>query len=160
MTFEKQMQGGRRSNAKMVTESADQPSVAALSSQEKEKAAHPYIYIVSADATAVVDPTNWQLIVVASGVAPGMKGLLMENHYRDQSGRLWSESQATADGSALAGVYVTDPKTFRNEKTIPLGQNVLNTVGLTPDGKFAVVPVSTANQLNVYDTGSYERSRP
>jgi DNA-binding beta-propeller fold protein YncE len=155
MTFEEQMQGGRHSNASMMTESANQPSVAALSSQAK--AAHPYIYIVSADATAVVDPTNWQLIVVASGVAPGMKALLMDNHYRDQFGRLWSESQATADGSALAGVYVTDPRTFRNEKTIALGQNVLNTVGLTPDGKFAVVPVSTANQLNVYDTDSYER---
>ncbi|MGH9920163.1 MAG: YncE family protein, partial [Nitrososphaerales archaeon] len=107
--------------------------------------------------TAVIDPTNWQLIVVAPGVAPGTKGLLMDNHYRDQFGRLWSESQATENGSALAGVYITNPKTFRNEKTISLGQNVLNTVGLTPDGKFAVVPVSTTNQLNVYDTGSYGR---
>ena len=58
---------------------------------------------------------------------------------------------------ALGGFSVWDAKTFRNEKRIGLGQNVVNTVGLTPDGKFAVVPVTTANQLNVYDTKSYEQ---
>jgi DNA-binding beta-propeller fold protein YncE len=58
---------------------------------------------------------------------------------------------------ALGRVSVWDSKTFRNENAIVLGQNVVNTVGLTPDGKFAVVPVSTANRLNVYDTSSCEQ---
>jgi DNA-binding beta-propeller fold protein YncE len=123
---------------------------------EAEKSAHPYIYVVSADGTAVVDPVTWKLIVIAPGVAPGMQSLFMDNHYRDQFGRLWSETQATEDGSALATVYVTDPTTFRNEKTISLGQNVTQTLGLTPDGRFAVVPVSTEDQVRVYDTKSFE----
>jgi DNA-binding beta-propeller fold protein YncE len=38
-----------------------------------------------------------------------------------------------------------------------LGQNIVNTVGMTPDGRFAVVPITTANQLNVYDTNSFEQ---
>jgi DNA-binding beta-propeller fold protein YncE len=139
-----------------LTESPKKSSVAPLSSEAK--AGHPYIYVVGSAGTAVIDPTNWQLIVIAPGVASGVKGLLMDNHYRDQFGRLWSKSSATETGSALAGVYVSDPKTLRNEKTIPLGQNVLGTPGLTPDGKFAVVPVSTANRLNVYDTDSYEQA--
>ena len=46
----------------------------------------------------------------------------------------------------MGRVSVWDAKSFRNEKTIGLGQNVVNTVGLTPDGKFAVVPISTADQ--------------
>jgi DNA-binding beta-propeller fold protein YncE len=127
-----------------------------LSSQVK--AGRPYIYVVGANGTAVIDPTNGQLIVVASGVAPGSWYLFMDNHYRDQLGRVWSQSSALEESySALADVYVTDPKTFRNEKTIPLGYNAVHTVGLTPDGKFAVVPVSTENKLNVYDTKSFEQ---
>ena len=65
-------------------------------------------------------------------------------------------SSATEDGSALASVYVTDPKTVSDAKTISLGQNVVHTPGLTPDGKFAIVPVSTENKLHVYDTGTFE----
>ena len=61
------------------------------------------------------------------------------------------------EAPAQGGVYVWDARTFRNEKTIGLGQNVVNTVGMTPDGKFAVVPISTANKLNVYNTNSYEQ---
>jgi YVTN family beta-propeller protein len=57
----------------------------------------------------------------------------------------------------MGGVSVWDAKSFRNEKTIGLGQNVVNTVGLTPDGKFAVVPISTADKLYVYDTKSYQQ---
>jgi DNA-binding beta-propeller fold protein YncE len=152
---ETRTQGGMPSDAGMMPEPADRQSISPLGSMGRAK--HPFIYIASANATAVVDPTTWQLVVVATGVAPSRLGLLMENHYRDQFGRLWSESQATENGSAVAEVYVTDPVTFGNKKTIPLGQNVLNTVGLTPDGKFAVVPISTANKLNVYDTGSYKQ---
>jgi len=81
----------------------------------------------------------------------------LDNHYRDQFGRLWSDSTATPLGTMLAGVFVSDSKTFRNENTISLGQNVLETIGLTPDGKFAVVPVPTANELQVFDTKSYQR---
>jgi DNA-binding beta-propeller fold protein YncE len=61
------------------------------------------------------------------------------------------------DASALGSVSVWDAKSFRNEATIGAGQNVVNTVGLTPDGQFAVVPVSSANRLNVYDTASYRQ---
>ena len=37
-----------------------------------------------------------------------------------------------------------------------MGQNAPHTPGLTPDGEFAVVPISTENQLNAYNTNSYE----
>jgi DNA-binding beta-propeller fold protein YncE len=155
MMTERQTRGGGNQSRQTLTESSRRSSVASLGS--RAKAGHPYIYIVGAAGTAVIDPTNWQLIVVAAGVAPGVNGLLMDNHYRDQLGRLWSQSGATEDGSAQAGVYVSDPKSFRNEKTIPLGHNAVHTVGLTPDGRFAVVPISTQNQLNVYDTNSFEQ---
>jgi len=139
-----------------VIETPKEASVAAP--DPKAKLGRPYIYVVGANGTAVIDPTNWQLIVVAPGVAPGAWYVFMDNHYRDQLGRVWSQSSAIEESySALAGVYVTDPKTFRNEKTIPLGYNSVHTVGLTPDGKFAVVPISTENKLNVYDTKSFEQ---
>ena len=138
-----------------VTESSKQSSAASLGS--RAKAGRPYIYVVGANGTAVIDPSSMQLIVVAPGVAPGVWYIFMDNHYRDQSGRLWSQSSATEDSSALAGVYITDPKTFRNVERIPLGYNAVHTVGLTPDGKFAVVPISTENKLNVYDTKTFEQ---
>jgi DNA-binding beta-propeller fold protein YncE len=139
-----------------MDESPKQSSVGPLSS--RAKAGHAYIYVVGANGTAVIDPTNWQLIVNASGVVPGVWYIFMDNHYRDQLGRLWSQSSAIEESySALAGVYVTDPKTFRNEKTIPLGYNAVHTVGLTPDGKFAVVPFGAENKLSVYDTKTYEQ---
>jgi DNA-binding beta-propeller fold protein YncE len=143
-------------NMQTLTESSNQSSVASLSS--RAKAGRPYIYVVGANGTAVIDPTNFQHIVTAPGVAPGAWYIFMDNHYRDQFGRLWGQSSALEESySALAGVYITDPKTFRNEKTISLGYNAVHTVGLTPDGKFAVVPISTTNQLNVYDTKTYEQ---
>jgi len=154
MMNEGQVGSGGQQSTQTLTASK-QSHVASTSS--RTKAGHPYIYVVGAEGTAVIDPTTWQLIVVAAGVAPGVKGLLMDNHYRDQLGRLWSRSTANDDGSASAGVYVSDPKTFRNEKTIRLGHHNVETVGLTPDGKFAVVPISTKNQLNVYDTKSFEQ---
>lgn len=150
---EKQRVG--RSNAQTMTESSKQSSVASLSSQVKK--GHAYIYVVGANGTAVIDPSNWQLIVIGSGVASGAWYIFMDNHYRDQFGRLWSQSSATEDGSAMAGVYITDPKNLRNGERIPLGYNVVHTVGLTPDGKFAVVPISTENKLNVYDTKTFEQ---
>jgi len=155
MMTERQTRSGVHQSTQHLTESSRRSSVASLSS--RAKAGHPYIYVVGAEGTAVIDPATWQLIVIAAGVAPGARGLLMDNHYRDQLGRLWSRSSATEDGSAAAGVYVSDPKTFRNAKTIRLGHNNVETVGLTPNGKFAVVPISTQNQLNVYDTNSYEQ---
>jgi DNA-binding beta-propeller fold protein YncE len=124
--------------------------------QIQSEAGHPYIYVVGATGTAVIYPSNGRLIVIASGVAPREEFLLVDNHYRDEFGSLWSQTSATEDGSIPAAVYVTDPKTFRNEKTIPLGQNAVHTPGLTPDGKFAVVPISTENQLNVHDTSSLQ----
>lgn len=143
-----------------MTESSKQSPAASLSFQAR--AGHSYIYVIGAAGTVVIDPTNWQLIVVAPGILPGHTGFLVDNHYRDQSGRLWSVASAAPpvmpwEEWALGGVSVWDAKTFRNEKMIGLGQNVVNTVGLTPDGKFAVVPVTTANQLNVYDTKSYQQ---
>jgi YVTN family beta-propeller protein len=143
-----------------LTASSKQPSAASLRS--RAKAGHPYIYVVGANGTAVIDPSSWQLITIAPGIALGPTGFLVDNHYRDQSGRLWSVLSATQpvmpwEAPAMGLVSVWDGKTFRNEKTIDLGQNVVNTVGLTPDGKFAVVPVSTANELNVYDTSSFEQ---
>ena len=123
-----------------------------MSQNQMQSGGHPYICVVGPAGTAVIDPANWRLI----RMAPGVPGLL-DNHYRDQFGRLWSDSTATPLGTMLAGVFVSDSKTFRNENTISLGQNVLETVGLTPDGKFAVVPVPTANELHVFDTKSYQR---
>jgi YVTN family beta-propeller protein len=139
-----------------LAEAPKKSPVPPLGSQAK--AGRPYIYVVGANGTAVIDPTNWQHIVTAPGVAPGAWYLFLDNHYRDQLGRVWSQTSAIEESySALADVYITDPKTFRNEKTIPLGYNAVHTVGLTPDGKFAVVPVSTGNKLNVYDTKSFEQ---
>jgi YVTN family beta-propeller protein len=134
---------------------------AATSLSSQAKSGHPYIYVVGVNGTAVIDPTNWQLIVIAPGMMPGPTGLLVDNHYLDQFGRLWSVLSGTQpvfpwQEPAPGRVFVWDAKSFRNENTIGLGQNVVNTVGLTPDGKFAVVPVTTANQLNVYDTGTYQ----
>ena len=143
-----------------VIETPKQSSVAAPVS--KVKLGRPYIYVIGATGTAVIDPTNWQLIVIAPGIVPGPTGFLVDNHYLDQSRRLWSVSSGTQpvmpwEEPAMGRVSVWDGKSFRNEKTIDLGQNVVNTVGMTPDGKFAVVPISTANRLNVYDTNSYEQ---
>src|SRR2546428_400284 len=133
-----------------------------MSQSQMKSGGRPYIYVIGAAGTAVIDPSNWQLIVIAPGIVPGPTGFLVDNHYRDQFHRLWSVSSATQpvmpwEESAPGDVSVWDAKSFRNENTIGLGQNVVNTVGLTPDGKFAVVPVSTANQLYVYDTNSHER---
>src|SRR2546430_2472870 len=133
-----------------------------MSQNQMKKGWHPYIYAVGATGTAVIDPISWQLIVNAPGIVPGPSVFLVDNHYLDQSRRLWSVSSATRpvmpwEAPAQGGVYVWDAKSFQNEKTIGLGQNVVNTVGMTPDGKFAVVPISTANKLIVYDTNSYEQ---
>jgi DNA-binding beta-propeller fold protein YncE len=143
-----------------VIEPPKQSPLPSLSS--KTKVGRPYVYVVGATGTAVIDPTNWELIVIAPGIIPGHTGFLVDNHYRDQLGRLWSVSSMIQpvmpwDIPTPGSVSVWDAKTFRNQNTIELGQNVVNTVGLTPDGKFAVVPISTANQLNVYDTDSYEQ---
>jgi len=141
---------------------SEMESSSKMSQSQMQKGGHPYIYVVGATGTAVIDPISWQLIVIAPGIVPGPTGFLVDNHYLDQSRRLWSVSSATRpvmpwEAPAQGGVYVWDARTFRNEKTIGLGQNVVNTVGMTPDGKFAVVPISTANRLNVYDTNSYEQ---
>lgn len=136
-----------------LTEKPKQSSVSSLSSRAK----HAYIYIVGPEGTAIIDPTNSQPITIGPGVAPGVWYIFMDNHYRDQAGRVWGQSSALEDGSALAGVYVADPKNFRNSERIPLGYNAVHTVGLTPDGKFAVVPVSTENKLRVYDTKTFEQ---
>src|SRR5437660_997050 len=133
-----------------------------LSQSQMKSGGRPYIYVVGASGTAVIDPTNWQLIVIAPGIVPGPTGFLVDNHYLDQSRRLWSVSSGTQpvmpwEEPALGRVSVWDAKSFRNEKMIGLGQNVVNTVGMTPDGRFAVVPISTANKLNVYNTNSYEQ---
>jgi DNA-binding beta-propeller fold protein YncE len=126
------------------------------------KPGHPHIYIIGAAGTAVIDTSDWQLVAIASGIEPGPLGFLVDNHYRDRFGRLWSVLSGTQpvfpwQEPAQGRVLVWDGKSFRNENTIRLGQNVVNTVGLTPDGKFAVVPVTTANQLNVYDTESFQQ---
>jgi YVTN family beta-propeller protein len=143
-----------------MPESSKQSSVTSLSSQTK--AGHSYIYVIGATGIAIIHPPNWQLIAIASGITPGETGFLVDNHYRDQFGRLWSAFSATQQvfpwqAPSMGGVSVWDAKSFRNEKTIGLGQNVVNTVGLTPDGKFAVVPISTADKLHVYDTESYQQ---
>lgn len=137
------------------------PSSAAPNGSQA-KAGHPYLFVIGATGTAVIDPSIGQLIVIAPGIVPGPTGFLVDNHYRDQFRRLWSVASANQPAmpwevAAPGSLSVWDGKSFRNENRIDLGQNVVNTVGLTPDGKFAVVPVSTANQLNVYDTKSYER---
>ena len=136
-------------------------SSSTMSQNQLKSGGHPYIYVIGATGTAVIDPNNWQLVVIAPGIVPGPTGLLVDNHYLDQSNRLWSVASGTQpvmpwEPPATGLVSVWDAKSFRNEKTIDLGQNVVNTVGMTPDGKFAVVPISTANRLNVYDTNSYE----
>jgi YVTN family beta-propeller protein len=123
---------------------------------KSSKAGRPYLYIVGANGTAVIDPTNWQVIVIAPRIAPGTNDLIFDNHYLDQSGRVWAVGSASEDGSVTAGVHVMDPKTLRNAKTISLGHNVVHTPGLTPDGRFAVVPVSSENKLHVYDTKTFE----
>jgi DNA-binding beta-propeller fold protein YncE len=114
------------------------------------------LYVVGANGTAIIDPSNWRVIVIAPRIAPGTGNLIFDNHYLDQLGRVWSVASATEDGSIPASVYVTDPKTLSNAKTISLGHNVVHTPGLTPDGKFAIVPVSTENRLHVYDTKTFE----
>jgi len=156
----------RRSRKDLERRNRDMPremeSSDAVSQNQMKSGGRPYIYVVGATGTAVIDPANWQLIVIAPGIAPGPTGFLVDNHYLDQSRRLWSVASGTQpimpwEAPALGRLSVWDSKTFRNENTVVLGQNVVNTVGLTPDGKFAVVPVSTANRLNVYDTNSYQQ---
>jgi YVTN family beta-propeller protein len=121
-----------------------------------ESVNHPYLYVVGANGTAIIDPSNWRVIVTAPRIPPGTHDLIFDNHYPDRLGRVWSVASAEEDGSALAGVHVVDPKTLTNAKTISLGQNVAHTPGLTPDRKFAVVPVSSENKLHVYDTNTFE----
>ena len=134
----------------------------AVSPIAEMKAGHPYIYVIGSIGTAVIDATSLQLVVVAPGIVAGPTGFLVDNHYRDRQGRLWSSSSAFLplmpwEVPYQGRVSVWDALTLRNEKTIGLGPNVVNTVGMTPDGKFAVVPITTANQLNVYDTESFEQ---
>ncbi len=142
----------KSSNAASMTTSPEQPSAASVGSQAK--AGRPHIYVVGPNGTAIVDPSTWQVLVVAPGM-PGT-GNVFDNHYRDQLGRLWSVGSAPADGSRPARVFVTDPKTLSNVKTLFLGHNVVHTPGLTPDGRFAVVPVSSENRLHVYDTKTFD----
>ena len=132
--------------------SPEQPLAASLGS--RANAGRPYLYVVGPNGTAVIDPSNWHVIVVAPRM-PGT-GNVFDNHYLDRLGRVWSVGSATEDGATPARVYVTDPKTLSNAKTISLGHNVVHTPGLTPDGKFAVVPVSSENRLHVYDTGTFD----
>src|SRR5207244_9329342 len=127
-------------------------SSSTMSQNQLKSGGHPYIYVIGAMGTAVIDPSNWQLVVIAPGIVPGPTGFLVDNHYLDQSRRLWSvfsgaEPVMPWEAPAMGRVSVWDARSFRNEKTIGLGQNVVNTVGLTQDGKFAVVPISTANKL-------------
>jgi YVTN family beta-propeller protein len=138
-----------------MTKWPELPSGASLGSQANS--GRRYLYVVGLNGTAVIDPSNWQVIFIA----PKRKTLgtgerVFDNHYLDQLSRVWSVSSATEDGSAPASVYVTDPKTLNNTETISLGHNVIHTPGLTPDGKFAVVSVSTENRLHVYDTNTFE----
>src|SRR5580693_4122814 len=110
-----------------MTTSPDHPSAASLGS--KASSGHPYLYVVGANGTAIIDPSNWQVIVTAPRVPPGTHDLIFDNHYPDHLGRVWSVASAEEDGSALAGVHVTDLKTLTNVKTISLGQNVAHTPG-------------------------------
>jgi YVTN family beta-propeller protein len=137
-----------------MTKSTDYFSAASLGSQTNS--GRPYLYVVGGNGTAVIDPSNWHVVFVAPRVAPKTGERVFDNHYLDQVSRVWSVSSATEDGSAQASVYVTDPKTVSDAKTISLGQNVVHTPGLTPDGTFAIVPVSTENKLHVYDTETFE----
>jgi YVTN family beta-propeller protein len=138
-----------------MTKSPDHPSAASLAFEARS--GHPYLYVVGANGTAIIDPSNWQVIVTAPRIPPGTHDLIFDNHYPDHLGRVWSVASAEEDGSALAAVHVVDPKTLTNAKTISLGQNVAHTPGLTPDRKFAVVPVSSENKLHVYDTNTFEK---
>jgi len=135
-----------------MTKLPDHPPAASLGS--KASSGHPYLYVVGPNGTAIIDPSNWQVVVVAAKM-PGT-GNVFDNHYLDQKGRVWSVGSATLDGSRPARVYVTDPKTLNNVTTVDLGHNVVHTPGLTPDGKFAVVPVSSENKLHVYDTNTFQ----
>ena len=119
------------------------------------KSARPYLYVLGANGTAIIDPSNWQVIATGPRIPPGTHDLIFDNHYPDHLGRVWSVAAAEEDGSALAAVYVTDPKTLTNVKTISLGQNVAHTPGLTPDRKLAFVPVSSENKVHVYDTTTF-----
>jgi len=111
---------------------SEMESSSMMSQSQMQKGGHPYIYVIGATGTAVIDPANWQLIVIALGIVPGPTGFLVDNHYLDQSSRLWSVASGT--------------------------QPVMPWEALAmPDGKFAVVPISTANKLNVYDTSSFEQ---
>src|SRR5438128_243145 len=66
-----------------------------MTQNQMQSGRHPYIYVVGAKGTAVIDPTNWKLIVLAAGIVPGPTGFLVDNHYLDQFRRLWSVSSAT-----------------------------------------------------------------
>jgi YVTN family beta-propeller protein len=144
----------KSSNAASMANSPQHNPAESLGS--RANSGRPYLYVVGGNGTAVIDPSNWQVVFVAPRVAPKTGERVFDNHYLDQVRRVWSVSSAPEDGSARASVYVTDPKTVSDAKTISLGQNVVHTPGLTPDGKFAIVPVSTENKLHVYDTKTFE----
>src|SRR5437588_11176499 len=82
---------GRR-NRRMPSE---MESSSMMSQSQMQKGGHPYIYVIGATGTAVIDPANWQLIVIALGIVPGQTGFLVDNHYLDQSSRLWSGDSGT-----------------------------------------------------------------
>src|SRR4029077_20976437 len=108
-----------------MTKSPDHPSAASLAFEASS--GHPYLYLVGANGTAIIDPSNWQVIVTAPRISPGKHDLVFDNHYPDHLGRVWSVASAEEDGSDLAGVHVADPKTLTNVKSISLGQNVAHT---------------------------------
>src|ERR1700752_3410616 len=107
-----------------ITKSPKLPSGASIGSQANS--GRPYLYVVGGNGTAVIDPSNWHVVFVAPRVAPKTGERVFDNHYLDQARRVWSVSSATEDGSARASVYVTDPKTVSDAKTISLGQNVVH----------------------------------
>src|SRR5256885_15995262 len=61
-----------------------------MSQSQMKNGGRPYIYVVGATGTAVIDPANWQLIVIPPGIVSGATGFLVVNYHFHQSCRLWS----------------------------------------------------------------------
>jgi len=96
----------------------------------RAKSGRPYLYIVGANGTAIVDPSNGHVIVTAPRIVPGRDGdLIFDNHYRDPL-----ESKPTLNGyitpdpggtylyaSVETGLQVIDVSSFRVVETIRIG---------------------------------------
>lgn len=135
------------SNLGKLTSSLEQnlalkEEVERLSSQIEKRA---YIYTFGKRTVSIIDPLSKELLLrnhVPYSAWPG-------NHYIDNNGYLWA-----IDMEETTNILVIDPKTLGIVKKIET-DGTLKPLEVSPDGKIAVAPVASQDELWIIDTDTY-----